>query len=306
MAEETKTDFEKQTSSESSLYIEVDHLYLIPVEEGKLQVGERVVFTNPGQDTIEGRTVKFDLPEGYSELQYVEGIDRDATEVTDNQLTVTRDFAPGQATLGIKYLLTSTTPHYVLKKSFDYPTNVFYIVTAPEGVEVTGDKIVDAGITSLGDQDYRFYVAENLVPGEAIDLRVTVGVPTGGGGGSVIPSSSSMKFHSPAHIRFWRESPFRGMNPHLFLVIVILLPTGFAAYGIYRWRTQKAELENVDPEEELFQKLLAKQKSLLEKIKELEEQFSDGKIDEETYKELRDAYKRRLVNVKLKLKKLAG
>jgi Cdc6-like AAA superfamily ATPase len=57
-----------------------------------------------------------------------------------------------------------------------------------------------------------------------------------------------------------------------------------------------------DKAESAFKNLMAKQKAIMDKILELEENFGDGNMTEEDYQAKLAAYKQHLVQVKMNLR----
>jgi mannitol-1-phosphate/altronate dehydrogenase len=112
-------------------------------------------------------------------------------------------------------------------------------------------------------------------------------------------------YHPAAMIRWWFTSPLREYNPHLFVGALFILLAGVIYYlRIRNKRKLQAEghAQPVDEEERLFQQLMAKRKTILDKLVELEEAFEAHKLSPEEFQKQRETYKRHLVQVKLSLR----
>ncbi len=289
----------------SSLSLKVHHLFMAPSGQDTLRVSERFIINNAGDTVSADETFIVSLPDAYQDLQFLEGIDKNSAQVKDGKLVISRSIPSGTTNLGFGYVIKSDTPHFIINEEVRYPTEVVYILTPAQGIDISGNNIQDGGIQNVEGQQYRLFIGEGFQPGDNLGLRVTLTGSVSGASGGV--TREGPEFHSPGHIRFWKQSPFAGMNAHIFLFLIIVLPTGLIGYALYKRRQYAQEMASEkDEEEELFQRLMKKQHSLLGKLKDLEKQRLNEEIDEETYAQLREVYKKKLIKVKAKLKELAG
>lgn len=115
----------------------------------------------------------------------------------------------------------------------------------------------------------------------------------------------SPPYHPAAMIRWWFTGPLRDYNPHLFVgALFILLLGGMYYLRIRSKRKFQAEglTQPTDEEERLFQQLMAKRKTILDKLVELEDAYQAQKLSPEEFHKQRETYKRHLVQVKLSLR----
>ncbi|MDQ0257793.1 hypothetical protein J2S74_005255 [Evansella vedderi] len=121
--------------------------------------------------------------------------------------------------------------------------------------------------------------------------------------GSVTRSSTS--FHNPGHIRIWYESPLRNFEPHLVTALLFFILVFGVGYFIHINRKEHLKEEGVmeDVDEKKFQELATKKNILLNKILQVEEDFSAGVITEKEMEEKVEAYKKYLFKVKSDLNK---
>jgi hypothetical protein len=112
-------------------------------------------------------------------------------------------------------------------------------------------------------------------------------------------------FHNPGHIRMWYQSPLSGFEPHILMIVLgVILFGGIGYYSYFRWKNKLAEDKRLsDREEQAFLQLIAKRKTIMDKIVELEENYSGGQISDQDYQTKLDAYKHHLLQVKLNLQK---
>lgn len=292
---------------DQDLQLEMYHITAYLEEPGVMHVGERVVLKNSSSQEKKVDGLRFTIPEGATSLTYLEGIKQEDVKAEGNQLTYQGAIPSGDFTFGFDYHLTSKAPHFTLDKKFLFDVPVVYVFTPPGQLDVQGQGLQDQGVINMG-QEVHLYSMENVTAGQDIQLFFTVGALAGGGGSTNGDIPQSVKFHNPGHIRLWYQSPFAGINAHLFLVLVILIPVVLAGLFIYQRKKNRPseQLDEKDAEEEMFQRLLVKQKVLMNKLRRLEESFAAQEVDEETYLEQKEAYKKSLINVKLKLKQFAG
>ncbi|MHB1125821.1 MAG: hypothetical protein ACYC2T_02535 [Bacillota bacterium] len=294
--------------ADGSIQVDMHHLLITPLESGELAVRDSIIFRNTGSEPITGNeTFKISLPEGYAGLEYGEGIDNpEQVVVSGQELVLNQEIPPGENAIVVSYKLPQGSAHYLINQKFNYPTSAFYVLVPPQGVNVAAENIADGGVIDINGYNYHIYALENIKPGDMTQLAVSLG-GAASENGSGVTRQATPEFHNAGHIRFWAQSPFAGIDAHLFLGIFVAVPLAFGIYALYRRRRQPEDSGGkTDVEEQLFHKLMARQKILMEKIKELEGQMERQELDPETYQKLREAYKNKLVQVKVKLRQLSG
>jgi hypothetical protein len=116
---------------------------------------------------------------------------------------------------------------------------------------------------------------------------------------------SAPVFHNPGHLRMWYQSPLSGFEPHILMIVLgVIVIGGTGYYSYFRWKSKQIEDQRLsDKEEQAFLQLIAKRKAIMDKIVELEENYSVGLISDDDYQKKLDAYKHHLLQVKLNLQK---
>ncbi len=133
------------------------------------------------------------------------------------------------------------------------------------------------------------------------------GAPSGAGR---LGAGYQVKMHPDSHIALFTKKPLVYTNPHLWAVyLVVMAGLGVAALILlYRQKDKelmlKQECDQQSDADPVYT-LQEKQNSLLQRIKQLDEQFTAGKVDKREYEETRQKYKEQLVQVKLQLKELS-
>jgi len=312
MAQPAFAEENANTGADSANSIKVRHqLVTLAQDQKSLNVNDTLIVVNNGEAAAD---ITIKLPMGYQELQILSG--PEGTNEKEGALVVS-GLAPGETQIALSFIMESfseESPHFIVSQSFNNPIETFFVLAPAQGLQIISGDLNDWGVQQMGSMEYQMHGIEGIQVGSKAEYRVVVGsggAPAAGtsednsAGGYV--SQSSPEFHSPGHIRFWNQSPFSGMNPHLFLFLVIVIPIGLIIYALFKRSQQSEEMTaQVDQEEELFQKLLKKQQILMNKIKDLEKQHMGGDVDDKTYNELREIYKQKLVKVKAKLKDLTS
>ena len=98
-------------------------------------------------------------------------------------------------------------------------------------------------------------------------------------------------FHTPSHMAKWNKSTLKGLDPHVlvafFGLMLVIIPGTFIYWGGRKNQPKVQEVEsNVDVANAGIKKQI-----ILNKIRQLEEQFSQGKIDQENYTKTLTSYK---------------
>ncbi len=294
----------------SGIEIDLQHFLLRSGADGGLDVKEQIILVNlDGEIPAGAGRVSFDLPKGATNVQVADK-NKDGVVVRDGKVVVTGPVPTGESNYGFSYTIPAGgAPHFLLNLKAAYLTDVMYFLVPANSFIVTGEGLLDGGIQEMGPMQFQLYVLEGVQPGEEFNLVVTpvAGTATGGSGGSVtVPPPRASMFHNPGHIRFWMQSPFRRIDAHLFLGIVVLIPVSILVYYLRNRKQQRRKILSgpAKMEEEAFQRLLAKEKVLLAKLGDLEIQQQSGAVNQEEYTRLREAYKTKLVEVKKRLREL--
>lgn len=97
-------------------------------------------------------------------------------------------------------------------------------------------------------------------------------------------------FHTPSHIAKWNKSTLKGLDPHVlvaFIGLMLLIIPGTFLYKVRKNQPKVKENEaNVDAANEGIKKQI-----ILNKMRQLEEQFSQGKINQDKYTKTLTSYK---------------
>ncbi|WP_366923589.1 hypothetical protein MFMK1_000492 [Metallumcola ferriviriculae] len=307
-----------QGESPGGIIFEAHHFFITPNETG-IEVSETYVINNPGEAVTGDKTIELAVPEGVTEIIPYRGLEEGAYQLDEGNLVLSQEITQGQNVIAFGYTIKSDDTTFPFKETVNFSTSFVSVILPPHGMAVTNEDFTDDGVQQFDENtQYKVFSKSQLEQGTELNFQVAFsgsGPAASGGtdphneGGTGAVTQAAPEFHSAGHIRFWQQSPFAGMNAHLFLFLVIVVPIAATGYYFYRRSQDAAEMARAnseDEEEEQFQKLLKKQDSLMSKLKELEMQRKNKEIDDETYNKLKDTYKKRLIKVRAKLKEFVG
>ncbi|NLL19062.1 MAG: hypothetical protein GX262_08545 [Clostridia bacterium] len=291
----------------SELEVKVNHLNLSLTAEGNLHVTEQYLLENPGEAfTGAGSVVSFPLPPDAFDVHYGAGVDEATARVEEGRLFLEQEFPSGEITLNFHYLIPGIegSPHFFLEREFSYTTPNFFVMAPAGQLRVTGDQLEDQGVMAMGESQLHIY-AGAFEQGDALSMMVLPDnmVPgTSGNNSGVVSVETGPAFHDPGHIRLWEQSPFSGIDAHLFMIIVVGVPIGVLIWYLLKRRRGRQSKTDLEREEEVFQRYLVREKYLKQKLVELEQQHSEGTVSDEDYEQQLAVYKKKLLEVRLKLK----
>jgi hypothetical protein len=305
-------------ATDTKVTIDMHYLVVSPAEDGSTNMMNMTNYTNTGAAEYKGdgnsdTVLKVTLPKEAKDLNFLDSTI--AFKQVDGGFITTTPIPGNQSvTLPYSYRMPKGKD---ISLTFDYPVQTMQVLV-PEGrgsVEFKGVEAASQGVFQFDNQNYYGYSVEGLKANQSITLVYNKDKqpPADASNQSAAANSNSNsnvtktapQFHNPGHIRMWEQSPLHNFNPHIFLIIMlVLLIAGISTYAYFR---RKARLEEerlgADKEENAFKLLMSKQKAIMDKIIELEETFGGGNLTEEEYQAKLGAYKQHLVQVKLSLRK---
>jgi hypothetical protein len=155
-----------------------------------------------------------------------------------------------------------------------YPTGSLDLLVANTGVQVESPQMVYQGVSGGGETAYQHFSAENLPGDVVVELRLS-GSPQGTGGTAVE--------------RPWWSRGLEQFGPTMALALGLL--GALLAFAQKRWgrRPEPVAEREVEP--------AAQRGELLHLIADLDDAFAEGRLDEESYRQLRSKMKERLRDV---------
>ena len=266
------------TTGDGSL-ITIDSGHLVIGSFGTvLRVSELYLFGNQGDQPYTGQpgpqgqatTVQVPLPQDAVGLAFTEGLSATSFVQVEGSLWDTRPVPPGQQTLQIfySYHLPVMGETVRLERSYGYPIATLNILLAQPGLALRSDQLLDMGLQTFQDRQYRLYAAANLPAGTPLIVDLVVEAVE-----EVAPTAPAQ----PATPIKDDQGLLRGFGFGLAGLAVL----GAVLYPLLtRQRQSSAQAApalNANPQA----------RRLLAELADLEEAYEAGRIDEETWQQQR-------------------
>ncbi|HHW06065.1 MAG TPA: hypothetical protein GXX34_00810 [Clostridia bacterium] len=287
--------------SGAEVQVEVNHLTLSLTQAGDLLVRERYMLEAAGEGSL-----VLPLPANAVDVQPGEGMEETQVEVEEGKLILHLETAAGGGGQSVNFDYYIETaggiPHFFWERDFFYDTPTFFVMVPAGQLRIVSDQLENQGVMPMGETSLVIY-AGAFSAGDTLKMTV---VPDTMGGENVpgtVERESVPPFHPAGHVQRWEESAFSGIEPHLFMVVVIGVPVGLLVWYLVKRRKEAVRAKTeAEREEEVFQRYLVREKFLKEKLLELEKKKAEGTIDDEDYAQQLELYKKKLLEVKAKLK----
>jgi hypothetical protein len=305
-------------AAESAISVDMHYLVVSPAEDGSTNMMNMVNYTNTTAEEYKGdgtgeAVLNVTIPTGAIGFTF---LDNKMAQKQVETGFITTDPIPANQTVVLPYSYRIAKGEEI-SLSFDYPVQMMQILV-PEGmgsIEFKNVTATNQGLFKMDDQNYQGYSVEGIQAKQvftmiydqdkqpaASDAQGSTEQGESKSSGNVTKTAPA--FHNPGHLRMWSQSPLRSWDPHVFLLVmgaIIIAAISYFSYFRMRARAEEKRL-GADKEESAFKNLMAKQKAIMDKILELEENFGDGNMSEEDYQAKLAAYKQHLVQVKMNLR----
>ncbi|GHI01007.1 hypothetical protein [Neobacillus kokaensis] len=312
------TSYKGLAAEDQKILIDMHYLVISPAEDGSTNMMNMVNYTNSSKKEYTGdgkgeAVLQVTLPLEAKDLNFLDN--KIAFKQVDKGFITTTPI-PANQTMVLPYSYRMPKDKEI-RLSVDYPVKTMQILV-PEGrgsIEVKGIQSINQGFFKFEDQNYWGYSIEGIKAKQAFTIVYNKNVQPAADSGKQLQAENVIEgnnavthtapaFHNPGHLRMWAQSPLHRFNPHVFLIIIgSVIIAGISYYAYFR---RKARLEEeklgADKEEKTFKLLMTKQKTIMDKIIELEETFGNGKLSEAEYQARLDAYKQHLIQVKLRIR----
>ncbi|MHC0035961.1 hypothetical protein [Pseudoneobacillus sp. C159] len=312
----------------SSVYVEMEYVIIRPGDDGKTAVMHMTTVKNLLEEDYIGeknsnKVLTVHIPKGATSLQ-VHDNSLGMAE-TDFGFTTTKAI-PAKESIVIPYSYWLDKQQKEIELKYSYPVQGLQLLV-PENsgsLNIEGLDYTIEGLFEFEGQNYYGYNLSGIDANELVkvvydsskqpspdEIQPSVdNEATNEGTGTTNSAVGNIThqapvFHNPGHIRMWYQSPLSGFEPHVLMgVLVAILIGGISYYSYFRWKNKLAEDQRLsDKEEQAFLQLIAKRKAIMDKIVELEENYSGGQVSDHDYQTKLEAYKYHLLQVKLNLQK---
>jgi hypothetical protein len=309
--------FNGMAATESPISVDMYYLVVSPTEDGSTNMMNMVNFTNTTAEEFKGdgtgeAVLNVTIPTGATGFSFLDN--KVAQKQVDTGF-ITTDPVPANQTVVLPYSYKMAKGEEI-NLNFDYPVQMMQILV-PEGmgsIEFKNVTATNQGLFKMDDQNYQGYSVEGIEAKQSFTMiydkdkqpsaSEAQGSEQGTGKTSTNVTKTAPAFHNPGHLRMWAQSPLKTFDPHVFLIVMAaIIIAALSYFGYFRMKARAEEKRlGADKEESAFKNLMAKQKAIMDKILELEENFGDGNMSEEDYQAKLAAYKQHLVQVKINLR----
>ena len=263
------------TTSDEAIKVTIAHTFIY-VEQGSLWVEEVFVFSNESdrayigskEVTADGtkETLRFPLPKEATEFQITLGLMECCIIGSEEGFVDTMPVLPGISEVGYSYRVNYNSGAYTLSRNMNYPTTRYDLLFQGETIGVTSDQLVVEEPMQIEGTQFNHLSGSDFAPGDIVAVQL-----------SGLPQTNNQE----------------GAIIWVTLTLVALVG-GF----VFVYLLRKKRLQPVSPEDSPEQR----EQRLLIELAQLDDDFEDGKIDEEIYRRLRAERKSQLVALMQKSK----
>lgn len=259
------------TESDENISVNAAHM-IVQVAEDKIAVAEMMVLHNGskriyiGKDKLQnGRreALRFNLPEGADEIEFLSGVTKDSTVRTDQGFVDTSSVAPGISRIVYAYTLPYEPGGNVFEKTINYPTQGFILLVSDVANKVKVEGLSGGDTVQIQNSKFLRWTGENL----KADTKIKVEISSPLFGGDILQ---------------W-----------VALGAIIMLVGGSIFYSVVR--RNKAIEEHSG--KHLIDDLKEHREGLIRDIAELDDKFEAGEISEGEYRKERSQKKKKLLDI---------
>ncbi|MFI5323097.1 MAG: c-type cytochrome [Thermodesulfobacteriota bacterium] len=267
------------TTSAENISVTEGHM-IIQISEDGLSIADLSVFQNKGDRMYVGsaeiadgkkETLKFNVPSYAANLNFMQGLDPESIVKTSTGFSDISSVPPGSKRIAFAYTLPFSSGSGSVEKTIEYPTESFLLLISKSNDSVTVDGLTGGDTVHIEKEEFLRWSGENLKPGHKIVV----------------------KFVNPTA---WKDYIKWGVIGFLVLIIGGGIIYSSLSRGGSR-ETAVEEKKNVMREE-----LLKRRSYLIKEIAALDDGYEAGRIEESSYKEIREAKKAELVEVTRRLR----
>jgi hypothetical protein len=252
------------TASDQAIRISWHHI-VVRIQAEYIMVTEVILLVNDGDCTYVGSeatsfdgkqgTLVFTMPPGAMHFEVPEDSAEEYLLVDNNTVVTTMVFPPGEKQLLYYYQMTTAgTGDFTIHMKADYPTDALDIMVSGEDIEVSSARLVPAEPVEANDgQHYVHLTGDYFDKGDVIDIHL---------------SRSSGESSAPA-IVLWIVGP----------LVVLCLVVYLARKSKTQATTPATIIQDHDRD------AVSPEQRLLDEIVQLDQDFEQGLLDEETYRQ---------------------
>jgi hypothetical protein len=312
--------------SQTPVYIEMEYIIIRPTDDGNVALMHMTTVKNLQEEVYTGdgksKTVlSVSIPKGASNLQ----VHDSSLEMSEtNSGFTTKKPIPAKESIVLPYSYWLKNSQESFNLQYPYPVQGMQLLVPVDmgSLTIKEREFTIEGPFEFEGTNYYGYNLSGIEADKALniiyqpDVQPALDQITAPKEEQAVSSTEENEslgnitheapvFHNPGHIRMWYQSPLSGFEPHVLMIVLASIIIGGVGYFSYfRWKNKLEEDKRLsDKEEQAFLQLIAKRKAILDKIVELEENYSSGQLSDDDYQKKLEAYKHHLLQVKINLQK---
>ena len=240
---------------------------IVYIEEGYLAVSQVFWLVNSsdriyiGDEMVVEGTLVFTLPSGATDFQIPESSLLGYILLPDNKVAFDEAFRPGEIQLVYSYILPwDGSGDYGIPFIMDYPTDEFHVMVEDENIEVSSTKLtLEEPVATEDGRSYLYLSGQDFFGGAFVDVTIR---------------------------------DFSGVNVTVILVSILLPLLVIAIIIFLLIRRRSRGVKTNERNSEL--KADGQERKLQQEIDQLNDDFQQGLINEEMYRQLTSEKKARL------------
>ncbi len=279
--EDTKTidlPIYEPSESDRDISVNADHM-VIQISEKQISVAEITVLHNGSKEIYIGKkgkdggreTLRFDLPEGASNVQFLDGLSPESVIQSTGGFFDTSGFPPGIRRVVYAYTLPYKAGKNIIEKKLSYRTDGFVLLVSDSGASVKVDELSGGNAVNINNDRFFRWTGNDFRPEAKIMIEIS--------------------------------KPFLGENwtRWLALGIILVLLSAAVLYSLVLRSRIKLHREGESKQSEV-EDLERDRKYLIRQIAKLDDSFHAKEITEEDYKKERFWRKEKLIEITKRIK----
>lgn len=176
--------YESSTDA-TPLIIDRLHVFFDFIQEDLVQVIEVFIITNPTNYTVVpeapgGPVVSFQLPQGFTDLQFQDGVMGERYQEIPGGFSDTTPISPGAGEYQVVFAFNMPYDGKLdFSQTLGMKSSAVVIMLPDVGVKLKGDQITDDGIRDMQGSAYRLYSSSGMQPGSQLTFNLSGKPKTG-------------------------------------------------------------------------------------------------------------------------------
>lgn len=266
--------FEK-VKIDKNTFVEQEEIFVHKGFQGYVSITHALFIINESGESVT-KTLMFS-PGKYTHLKLLG--DTPGEIKSENPAQLELELQPGKNEVVLSYAFPSQNDRILMDLSKNILVKRSYILVPAEGFEVKGDEVSKVQEMDMKGVLYSVYMSGSTIPSAEKNIYILQTSSKTAAG----VTGTDVSFHPQWLVRFWYQSPFSGLNPHIILIVIAAVAV-FLLYLKLKNRGKDSDIVHFNGQ--------TKKDEIIMDIHLLDEKFKNGEIGEEAYKIAREELKR--------------